>query len=463
MNVNPNTNSALKLLLDGSLALCRAEQAGIHIDVEYAEKKKLSLTKKIEIIEQTFRETEFYKEWKKSLGGKTPNINSGTQLSTFLFKVKKYKSLNSTTSGRESADEEALTQLNIPELTALLKAKKLKKIRDTYLESYLREQVDGVIHPSFSLHLVKTYRSGVSMPNVQNIPKRDKLAMQICRSALFARPDHQLLEIDFSGAEIRIASCYHKDPNMLKFLTDKTSDMHSELAKQLFLVDNFDKKLPEHNTLRQAAKSFIFAEFYGDYFKNCAESLAVKWGKLNKGKWKAGQGVPMPEGTLSDHLISKGIKSYDAFEKHVQRIEEDFWGNRFKVYASWKEKWWKMYQKKGYVDFLNGFRCSGLMSKNECINFPIQGTSFLCLLWTLIRTDEIMRMEKWDSRIVSQIHDSIIVDCNKDELEHVAKTIKHIIQVELPEHWPWINVPMDADAEVTPVNGSWSELAKYEI
>ena len=61
--------------------------------------------------------------------------------------------------------------------------------------------------------------------------------MNMCRKALFPRPGHQLLEADFSGLEVRIAACYHKDKTMVKYITDPTTDMHGDMAKQIFMID----------------------------------------------------------------------------------------------------------------------------------------------------------------------------------------------------------------------------------
>ena len=461
----PRTNEAYQLLHKGILALARAEQQGIRVDVEYVERKKIQLTRKIEKLEAQFRATKFYRHWDHSVKG-SPNIYSNAQLATYLYKVKKIKIEKETTSGQGATDDEALRQMNIPELQDLLQVRKLRKVRDTYLESFYREQVDGYIHTSFNLHLVQTFRSSSDRPNFQNIPKRDEESMQLCRKALFPRPGHQLLEVDYSGLEVRIAACYHKDPTMLKYIKDKTTDMHGDMAQQLFIIPEFDKDNHYHNTLRQAAKNgFVFPEFYGDYYGNCAENLACSWGKLPQGKWVSGQGISLNDGpfTLSDHLRSKGISSLSAFTEHVKKIEEDFWGNRFADYAAWKERWWKIYQKHGYISLLTGFTCSGVMGKNNAINYPVQGAAFHCLLWSFIRMDEIIREEGLQTRLIGQIHDSILLDVHPDELEYISEIIHRVTCFELPEAWKWINVPLDIDMELCPVDASWAEKAKYKF
>lgn len=459
IETKPNLLAAYKLFHEGTLAFGRAEQAGIRVDVNYCIKEDKRLSDVISELESKFYATKFYRHWAHAFTTKV-NIYSGQQLSTYLYKIKKLEPAKTTASGQGGSDEESLTQLNIQELNDLLHIKKLKKLKDTYLAGFMREQVNGFIHPSFNLHLVKTYRSSSDNPNFQNLPKRDKEAMKIIRKALFARYGHQLMAVDFGGLEVRIAACYHKDPTMLKYINDSTTDMHGDMAVQIFKLKKLDKSLPEHKVLRYAAKNgFVFAEFYGDYYKNCAENLACRLGGLSRGRWKAGEGIPMPGGiNLADHLISQGIKNYDEFVYHIQQIENDFWGNRFPVYKRWKEKWWAQYQKLGYIDMYTGFRCTGVMGKNDCINYPVQGAAFHCLLWSFIKVDYELTRLKLDSRIIGQIHDEIILDVHPDEVEIVKNILKQTMTVDIRKEWPWIIVPLEVEMELSEIDGSWDNM-----
>jgi len=463
MKITFTNKDAYQLFHDGILALSRAEQHGFRVDVEYIENKKLHLTRRIDRMERQFKNTKFYKHWEHSQKSAV-NIHSNIQLRHFLYDVKHIKPEKETVTGQGATDEEALSALGIPEMEALLEIRKLKKIRDTYLDAFHREQVNGTIHPVYNLHLVRTLRSSSDSPNFQNIPKRDEEAMRICRKALYPHEGHQLLEIDFSGAEVKVAACYHKDPTMLKYINDPHSDMHSDMAAQLFEIDKFDKKTPGHGILRQAAKNgFVFPQFYGDYYGNCAGNLACNWGGLPRGAWHTGQGIEVMEGVhLADHLIKKGYKNIEAFTQHVRDVENDFWGKRFLQYSRWKDEWWGKYQKTGYIDLLTGFRCSGLMNKKETINYPVQGAAFHCLLWCFIEMDKYLHDEQMNSRLIGQIHDSMILDADPAEVTKVIARANEIISVELPAAWPWIIVPMEADAEICDVDCSWADKHKYE-
>lgn len=454
---------AYELLHKGVLALSRAEQQGIRVDMDYAERKMRILSKKIDSLEKEFRSSKLFKHWQHCMP-KGINIHSNSQLGTYLYKIRKVDVQKQTVTGLGATDDEALRQMNIPELALLLQIRKLKKVRDTYLSSFIREQVNGYIHPFFNLHLVTTYRSSSDHPNFQNIPKRDEESMQICRKALFPRPGHQLLEVDYSGLEVRIATCYHKDSTMLSYIKDPTSDMHADMAKQIFSLSTFNKSDPTHTVLRQAAKNgFVFPEFYGDYYGNCAVNIACGWGKLPQGKWSKGQGIPFEDKNLADHLIRKGYKSLSDFTDYIKKIEKDFWGRRFREYDRWKDNWYSEYKKKGYIDLYTGFRCSGVMGKNDCINYPIQGSAFHCLLWSFIRLDELLFGEGLDSRLIGQIHDSVLIDVNPKELDYVAEIVHRTTCFELTEAWKWINVPLDIDMEICPVDSPWSEKQKYKF
>jgi DNA polymerase-1 len=453
---------AYDLIHNGILALARAEQQGMRIDTDYIKKQKKKLDRKIARYEKQIFESQLITEWRKKYGQKF-NLNSTTQLGDMLYNERGLLPAKKTATGKGSTDEESLRTLGIPEINKLLDIRKMQKVKDTYLENFLREQVNDYLHPFFNLHTVVTYRSSSNSPNFQNIPKRDKEAMTLTRSAIFPRPGHQLMELDFSKLEVSIAACYHKDTTMMEYLRSDHNDMHGDLAAQIFKIDNFDKHRKDHALLRSATKnSFIFPQFYGDYYGNNAEALCG-WVKLPHGKWKKAQGIEMEEGYISNHMISVGIKSYDQFVQHMKEIEDDFWNNRFMEYGKWKVRWWKKYQKRGYFDMYTGFRCQGVMGKNNALNYPVQGAAFHCLLWVLIEVDKMIFSEGWKSRIIGQIHDALILDVHPDELEDIGYRIKEIATIKLPEAWHWIIAPLGIDAELCPIDGSFATKEDYEL
>lgn len=456
-----NKTMGYPLLHEGVLALQQVEQNGMYIDVEYCERKKQHLTKQIERLNIQFKESSFAKHWKHYFKSKT-NYNSNWQLSHMLYKVKKINPPKVTNTEQGSVDDKALTTLNLPELAPLIEIRKLQKIRDTYLDAFLREQTNGILHPFYNLHTVSTYRSSSQSPNFQNIPRRDEKAMNICRRAILPHPGQQLLEIDYQGIEVRISACYHKDPTMLRYIKNPDSDLHLDMAKEIFCLQFMDKKTPEHKILRDAAKNgFVFPQFYGDYYLNCAENIACNWGQLPKGRWKEGQGINMPAGKLSDHLISCSIKSFNAFVEHIKSIEANFWEDRFPIYKRWKERAWQKYQMKGHIDTLTGFRCQGVMRKNEVLNAPIQGSAFHCLLWSLIQIEKTIR--NWKSRSIGQIHDALIFSVESSELNQLCKLVRQIMCHDIRDTWDWIIVPLEIEADICEVGEAWNKKKSFKI
>lgn len=456
MKVKATTADAYKLLHEGSLALARAEQQGIRVDLEYCEKMKARLTRRIEYLQKKFRETELYEKWRSMFGSRT-NIDSRPQLSQVLYKGYGITPPKKTKTGAGATDDEALRQLipKFPEIQWIQDIARWRKLRDTYLEGFTTNQHNGYLHPTFNLHTTVTYRSSSSDPNFQNIPVRDKEARDICRRALYPREGHQLVEADFKSLEVMISACYHKDPVMIEYL-ETGGDMHKDMAEQIFFIDKLDKSNPAHNTLRSAAKNgFVFPQFYGDYYKNNADSLAEWIGVPRTGRWKSGQGLVLPEGPITDHLAAHGIKSMDDFINHLKKVEEDFWGRRFKVYHQWRQRVVEDYRRTGRGEMLTGFVFQGQMRRNQIINTPVQGTAFHCLLRTFIELDKIMRRDKWRSRLIGQIHDSIVMDVHPDELEIVQETIQWVVREYLPSIWRWIIVPLDVEIEVYDVDGPW--------
>lgn len=454
IRLHPQTKEAYDLFHRGTLAFARAERAGMRVDIPYCKKKIAFLTKKIQRCERLIRNSDFGRQWDKVAGGNA-NLKSNPQLSTLLYDVLALDPPNKTDKDKGSVDDKSLRELDVPELNRLLEMRKLVKVRDTYLKPFIREQVYGVLHTFFNLHIAKTFRSSCDSPNLQNIPKRDKQAMAFCRGALLPRLRHLFLSIDFSGIEVRMACCYTQDDKLI--YDTLHGDMHGDMAVEIYMLDSIDKHDDGESVLRQGGKNgFVFPEFYGDYYGNCAPTL-LKWAEIAKLK----NGTPALEHLASKELIrlnKKGqIINSERFINHLKNVEDDFWNVRYKKYTKWKDKNWEKYQRRGYVDLKTGFRCTGQMSRNEVNNYPFQGSAFHCLLYTFNETDQFLLDSGLDSVIVSQVHDEITLDVDPPELALVGNTVAEIATVRLPEAWTWIDVPLEVEAEKCEIDEPWSE------
>lgn len=442
-----NYKNAYELFHRGTLALLNIETNGILVDIEYIKRIKKHLELRINDLEKQIKTSSFYKEWAKIQ--KEPNFYSNVQLSNYLYNHLKLNPLKYTPSGNGSTDEESLKYLNIYEVDLILKIKKYQKIVKTYLDNYLEEQTNSIIHPFFHLNLVSTYRSSSSNPNLQNVPKRDLVSKYIARRSFIPREGNVFVEIDYSNLEVRISACYHKDPLMIEYINNPSSDMHKDIAEEIFML-KIDKEKESHKVLRNAAKNgFVFPQFYGDYYGNCANYIAFDWCNLPlEGQWKKTDGILLEDITLAEHLIDKGIKNFEDFREHIKEIEHKFWKKRFVKYDQWKEEWYEEYLKKGYIEMFTGFILKGHMNKKKVINYPIQGTAFHCLLWSLIEIDKFLNENNMKSKIVCEIHDSLLIDVCKDELETIKTISKEIMCKKIKENWGWIIVPLEVETEI---------------
>jgi len=359
-------------------------------------------------------------------------------------------------------DATTMGAIDEPFVKTFVEMEQLKKIKNTFLSGIQKQTCDGFIHPSFNLHTVQTYRSSSDSPNFQNFPIRDRKAGELIRRCFIPRDGHRIVEIDYTGLEVRIAACYHKDPTMLEYIKDESKDMHRDMAAECFKCE------PEQvsKELRYCGKNmFVFPQFYGDFYVNNARAL---WESIDAMNHEV-DGVPMKE-----HLQQNGIHELGlcepqekprpgTFEKHLQQVEKRFWNERFPTYGKWKKDWYRQYLKQGGFNTLTGFKIEGLLGRNDVINYPVQGSAFHCLLWSLIQLNKWLVKNKKRTKIVGQIHDSIVSDVHEDELDEFLQVAKTIMTEKIRNKFKWINVPLDVEAEITPINGSWFEKKEVEI
>jgi DNA polymerase I-like protein with 3'-5' exonuclease and polymerase domains len=463
MKITPCKSEAYNLLHEGCIALSQVETNGIKIDTDYLRKAIKRTTSQINELTKNLKHYKIYKTWRKHFGSKT-NLASREQLGKILFDVMKYKCHSYTDKEhRPKADETSLRATKLKFADEYLRLEKLKKAKGTYLKGILRETTNGFLHPNFPLHLVQTYRGSSSDPNFHNIPIKIEEIKKLIRQAFISRTNHRIIEIDFKGAEVSNATCYHKDPNMIKYIKNPKRDMHRDAACECLML----KKNQVSWDARDIGKNmFIFPQFYGDYYIHCAKNM---WEAIIKRNIRTTDGL-----NLIKHLKRNGIielgncnpeekPEQGTFEKHVQRVEYNFWNKKFKVYNQWKKDWYNQYLKKGYFKTLTGFIIEGVLSRNQVINYPVQGSSFHWLLWSLIRIQKLMNKYKMKSLIVGQIHDSIVGDIHKREEKDYLKIVKQVIYEDIRKHWNWIIVPLIVEAGICPINGSWYEKEEIKL
>lgn len=450
------------LMLNGAKTLARMTRNGIKVDIGHYEREQVVIQKEMDS-QLRLIEKEYGGIWRKRHRIET-NYTSPDQLADVIFNGLGRTSKQLTGTGKNSTSAENLQEhSDLPLVQYYLKYQKLQKLKSTYIKNILNEQVDGFLHPFFNLHTVVTYRSSSSNPNFQNMPIRDPYAGKVIRTGLVARPGHRLVEVDYSGAEVRVGACYHKDPTMIEYINDPKKDMHRDMAGEVYMtpVESVSKQM------RQTAKGgFVFAQFYGSGYVQCAENL-----------WDAAINLFDDNGVCCmDTLnmvggISKlGPLDYEAkpkkgtFVRHMRDVVNSFWNDRFPDYQKWKEEVWGYYLKKCRIEFLTGFVIQDkIMKKNQVINTPVQGAAFHCLLWSIIVLQEYLDKYKMKAKLVGQIHDSIIADVPDDELEDFLVLIDWVMTRRIKKAYKWLIVPMEIEAEVSPVGGCWADKQEVAV
>jgi len=454
-----------RLLHEGALALAEATSTGMCIDVPYCLEKVAELDSDMSVAEKALMGEDFGKAWVKKYGTRM-SVRSDTQLQKLLYK--EWGLAEPNPDGSCPVDKEALEPLTDehPFIKYLLEYRWAKKTH-SFLAQILREQVDGTLHPQFNLHTATTFRSSSEAPNFQNLPKRDPTMMHAVRRGIKPRPGRVLVELDYSGLEVRIACCYHQDPNMVQML-ETGYDMHKAWAGKCFLIDEDSPHwgTKEGKAVRFSGKNgFVFPEFYGDYWGNCSKTM---WYMIDESGLKGPDGVPMKEWlsqfgitqreSASASPLTRQPSDEASFDHHIANLEREFWDDTFPVYRDWKPAWFKEYQKNGYIDLKTGFRIEGAMSQKDVNNYPVQGAAFHCLLWSFIRLQKALRQYKMHSLLIGQIHDSIVGDVTVGELHQYIDLAEQIMTVDIRKDWKWIIVPLGIEAEASAEGGDFSTL-----
>lgn len=416
--------------------LTKTTQNGCVLDTEQFALITKELEEKIAEAERLVMESDEVKLWDRE---KEFNFNSGPQLSHLLYDIMKLKPVKYTETGAPSVDVEALEKIDLPLIKRILTYRKLSKLLGTYINQYSVETVDGIIHPWFYLNKVDSYRSSCGAVNIQNLPKRDETAKRMITSLIKPRPGHKIISYDFKSLEVMINACHSGDKNLVIYTSDPTKDMHRDSAADIFMLD--PDKVPKG--VRGSVKgAFVFAEFYGSYYKQTAPDC-----------WEIAK-----EFGLVEHLASKGITTYEQFEKRVEHAEEVLWGERFKTHDEWRKEEWRKYQRDGHLETKTGFRLRGPMSRNNSFNGSVQGDAYHVMQWAFNQVYRELEERGMDSRPWAEIHDAADFDVNPAEEALLDYLVWYYFTQAVREHWPWIVVNLQVEKEAGEVDGNWATL-----
>jgi len=437
-------DQAYKLFHEGTLAFADMEQNGIRIDLRYCRRQKKNAEQQISMLELELARTKEVKLWKKTYGDKF-NLDSNDQLKKILFTKLKITPPAYTDKGAPSVNKNNLILIDSPVVKPIIQLRQLKKVANTFLKGIIKGSVKSYLHPSFNLHTVQTFRSSSDKPNFQNMPIRDPVMGKIIRQSFIPREGGMIGGLDYVGIELSMAGCNSKDPLIIKdFAT-----IHKTQASKCYAL----KESQVTKDIRYCGKnSFVFPQLYGSWYEPIALNLLTA---ITSMKLKT-----KDDKELRKHLIRKGIGNGDDFTDHIKGVEEDFW-NTYHVHKDWQEGWIKNYQKTGYIEMMSGFRCFGVMSKNQLLNFANQGPAFHCLLWSIIQMNKWLKKYKMKSKIIGQIHDDMVMDINQKESEDVLQKAKQIMCKDIKKEFKWIITPLEIEAEFS--NKNWYEKKEIKI
>ena len=398
--------------------LASMEIEGIKIDSKFLKKLSLKFEKKIQQIQ-----IEIFKISKKEF-----NIASPKQLGEIIYNDLKIAVLKKTKKGGFATSATVLEDLafkghKFPQL--VLDWRQLSKLKNTYSDS-LPEHLNPNskrVHTSFLLAATTTGRLASSDPNLQNIPIKSEDGRDI-RKAFIAEKNNVLISADYNQIEMRILADL-ADVKELKKAFKNNEDIHSLTASQIFNVDI--KKVNKDQ--RRKAKAINFGIIYGISQYGLAKQINV-----------------------SNYEAEEFLNSYFAKFPEI------------KVYM---DNTIKFCRKSGYVNNIFGRRShfNAINDKNynmrnfqerAAINAPIQGSASEIMRLAMIRLDKKLSDQKnLKSKMLLQIHDELIFEVHKDEINKMTKIIKEEMVSVVDSDYHSFSIPLTVDVNS---GDNWGEL-----
>ncbi len=325
------------------------------------------------------------------------NIDSPKQLGQVLFEVLKIdEKAKKTKTGQYSTSEETLAKLALKHeiIPKVLEYRSLKKLKSTYVDSLpdLVNPKTGRIHTNYMQTVAATGRLSSNSPNLQNIPIRTEKGREIRKAFIPRDKDYQLLAADYSQIELRIIAALSGDEGMIDAFKNEI-DIHSVTASKVF-----DVALEEvDRDMRSKAKTVNFGIIYGISAFGLSQ-------RMNIGRKEAK--------VIIDNYFEKypGIKKYMddsiAFAKEHGYVET-------------------IMKRRRYLKDINGKNAimRGFAERNA-INAPIQGSAADVIKVAMINLQKELLDQNFKSKLLLQVHDELVFDVYKDEVEKIKPLIK---------------------------------------
>jgi len=326
------------------------------------------------------------------------NISSPKQLGEILFdKMKLDPKAKRTKTKQYSTSEDTLQKIadKHPIINDVLEFRSLKKLLSTYVEALpkLINEGTGKIHTTYQQAVASTGRLSSKNPNLQNIPIRDERGKEIRKAFIPSDSNHVLLAADYSQVELRVMAHMSQDTNMIEAFNNNV-DIHTSTAAKIFHVENLSEVTSDQ---RRMAKSANFGIIYGISAFGLSQNL----------------NIPRTEAK--------------------QLIEEYF--NGFPNVKEYMDKSIAKARDKGYVETMLGRKniLKDINSRNAivrgvseryAINAPIQGSAADIIKLAMIDIFDVMQEKNYKSKMILQVHDELIFDVYKPELEEIKNLVR---------------------------------------
>lgn len=386
--------------------LADMEYEGIRVDVDFLNTYSIQLKAEIKLLENKIYE----------LAGASFNIASPKQVGEILFdKLKIPYKWRKTKSGQYATDEEKLAELNGQHaiIGEILNHRGLSKLKSTYVDA-LPNMVNPNtkrIHSSFNQALTATGRLSSNNPNLQNIPIRTEEGAKVREAFIPRDGNHVLVAADYSQIELRIIAEISRDEGMLEAF-QKGQDIHRATAAKVFGIP-YDEVSKEQ---RYRAKTVNFSIIYGAGSTNLSKQLGIS------------------------RIESKAL--IDAYFLQYHGLK------------SYMEKTVDMARKKGYVITLMGRKRilrdihsnSSLEKSNAermAINTPIQGSAADLIKMAMLSIHKELKNGNWGSKMILQVHDELVFDVPKEELEQLSTLIRD----KMCHAMPSLKVPIEVEVK----------------
>lgn len=369
--------------------LSRVERNGVKIDPAVLHAHSQEIAKRLVELEQKAYE----------IAGEEFNLSSPKQLQTILFEKQGIKPLKKTPGGAPSTSEEVLEELALdyPLPKVILEYRGLAKLKSTYTDKLplMINPKTGRVHTSYHQAVTATGRLSSTDPNLQNIPVRNDEGRRI-RQAFIAPQDYLIVSADYSQIELRIMAHLSRDNGLLTAFAEG-KDIHRATAAEVFSLP-LESVSSEQ---RRSAKAINFGLIYGMSAFGLARQL----------------NIPRREA-----------------QKYM-----DLYFERYPGVLDYMERTRAQAKEQGYVETLDGRRLylPDIKSSNgarragaerAAINAPMQGTAADIIKRAMIAVDEWLLTEKPRVRMIMQVHDELVFEVHKDDLDSVAKKVHELME-----------------------------------